>query len=146
MDVYFKSRDTGFGVEVKRRIMIGAFALSAGYFDKYYLKAQKVRAKIKQDFDSAFKQVDFLLSPTAPSVAFNIHERTKDPLSLYLIDIYTVSANLTGIPAISVPCGFAHNLPVGLQLMGKQFDEGRMLNLAHKYEQATEWHKSEPKI
>lgn len=139
-DVYLKSRDAGFGIEVKRRIMMGTFALSAGYYDQYYVKAQKVRAKIKADFDRAFQDVDFLVSPTSPTVAFNIHERTEDPLSMYLSDVYTVSANLVGIPAISVPCGFAHDLPVGLQLMAKQCDETRLLGAAYAYEQATEWH------
>lgn len=133
-DVYLDSRAEGFGDEPKRRIMLGTYSLSSGYFDAYYLKAQRVRALIKNDFDEAFKKVDIIAGPTAPTVAFKIGEK-KDPLAMYLSDIYTAPANLAGIPAISVPCGRINNLPVGLQLMGKHFDEAAILKAAYTYEQ-----------
>lgn len=144
-EMYEKTRGEGFGAEAKRRIILGTFALSSGYYDAYYLKAMKVRTKIKQDFDEAFKKVDVLLTPTAPSTAFKIGEKTKDPLEMYLSDIYTISANLAGIPAISIPCGISkNNLPIGLQFLAKPFDEGTLFKTAHVFEQATEYHKRKP--
>ncbi len=141
MDMYRKSRDEGFGPEVKRRIMLGTYALSAGYYDAYYKKGQQVRTLIKRDFDEAFKTVDVIATPTAPTAAFKIGEKSSDPLQMYLSDIFTISVNLAGIPGISVPCGFTSgNLPIGLQLLGKHFDEESILHAAFAYEQATEWH------
>lgn len=137
IDTYFKSRSEGLGPEPKRRIMIGAYALSAGYYDAYYLKAQKVRTLIKKDFDEAFKKVDAIVGPTTPSSAFKIGEKANDPVALYLEDIYTVPINLAGIPAISIPCGFASNkMPIGFQIIARQFDESRLLNIAGVLEQA----------
>lgn len=130
LETYLKTRAEGFGDEVKRRIMLGTYALSAGYYDAYYLQAQKMRTLIKQDFEEAFKSVDCLITPTAPTTAFKLGEKIDDPLTMYLADIYTVSANVVGIPAISVPCGFAHKLPVGLQIMGKWFEEETILEVA----------------
>lgn len=142
LDMYDETRDTGFGAEVKRRIMLGTYSLSSGYYDAYYLKGLKVRTLIKNDFDKLFTQYDALIGPTSPTTAFKIGERADDPLAMYLSDIYTVSANLSGIPAVSVPCGFATNgLPVGLHFMAKPFDEKMLLRLAYTYEQNTEWHK-----
>ena len=142
IDMYMKTRDEGFGPEVKRRIMLGTYVLSAGYYDAYYKKAQQVRTLIKGDFDKAFERVDAILTPTSPTPAFKIGEKTDDPLQMYLSDIFTISANLAGIPAISIPCGFTDGkLPVGLQILGKHFDEERILQTAYAYEQATEWHK-----
>ncbi len=142
IDMYMKTRDEGFGNEVKRRIMLGTYVLSAGYYDAYYKKAQQVRTLIKGDFDKAFERVDAILTPTSPTPAFKIGERTDDPLQMYLSDIFTISANLAGIPAISVPCGFTEDkLPVGLQILGRHFDEERVLQTAYAFEQATEWHK-----
>jgi aspartyl-tRNA(Asn)/glutamyl-tRNA(Gln) amidotransferase subunit A len=146
MDVYLKSRAEGFGDEPKRRIMLGTFALSSGYYEAYYLKAKKVQAKIKEDFDKAFQKVDCLVTPTSPTVAFEIGEKTEDPLTMYLSDIFTVPINLAGLPAISLPCGFVDGLPVGLQIIGKQFGEQIILNLANAYEQSTNWYKIKPKI
>jgi aspartyl-tRNA(Asn)/glutamyl-tRNA(Gln) amidotransferase subunit A len=144
---YMITRDEGFGAEVKRRIMLGTYALSAGYYDAYYLKAQCVRALIKQDFDEAFKRCDVIITPTAPTTAFSIGEKTRDPLEMYLSDIYTISLNLAGLPAISLPCGFdSEGMPIGMQIIGKHFDEATILRAAHHYEQATEWHKKKPKI
>ncbi|OGW81193.1 MAG: aspartyl/glutamyl-tRNA amidotransferase subunit A [Omnitrophica bacterium RIFCSPHIGHO2_02_FULL_51_18] len=144
-EMYEKSRGDGFGAEAKRRIILGTFALSSGYYDAYYLKAMKVRTKIKSDFDEAFKKVDVLLTPTAPSPAFKIGEKTEDPLQMYLSDIYTISANLAGVPAISIPCGFSkNNLPIGLQFLAKPFDEGTLFKVSHAFEQATEFHKQKP--
>lgn len=134
LETYLDTRKIGFGDEVKRRIMLGTYALSAGYYDAYYLKAQKVRAMIRKDFEEAFKKVDFVFSPTAPEVAFKIGEKSSDPLKMYLSDIYTITANLAGVPAISFPIGTVSNLPVGGQLMGKWFDEEGLLNAAHTYE------------
>jgi aspartyl-tRNA(Asn)/glutamyl-tRNA(Gln) amidotransferase subunit A len=135
-DMYRLSRDGGFGMEVKRRIMLGTYALSAGYYDAYYLKAQKVRTLLTRDFDEAFKKVDVIAAPTCPTPAFKLGEKVNDPLAMYLADIYTVTANLAGIPGISVPCGENHEkLPIGLQLFGRHFDEGTLLRIAHAYEQ-----------
>jgi aspartyl-tRNA(Asn)/glutamyl-tRNA(Gln) amidotransferase subunit A len=132
--MYYKTREEGFGAEVKRRIMLGTFVLSSGYYDAYYAKAQKVRTLLKRDFQSAFKRCDFIAMPTSPTTAFRIGEKTDDPLAMYLSDIYTVTANLVGIPAISVPCGLSEEgLPVGLQLMGNYWTEQLLLNLSHVY-------------
>ena len=147
LETYMLSREEGFGPEVKRRIMLGTYALSAGYYDAYYLKAQRVRALIKQDFDAAFQRCDAILTPTAPTTAFKIGEKTQDPLQMYLSDIYTISVNLAGLPALSLPCGFdGDGMPIGLQIIGKQFDEATILRLAYAYEQATEWHRRKPGI
>jgi aspartyl-tRNA(Asn)/glutamyl-tRNA(Gln) amidotransferase subunit A len=144
--MYYNTRREGFGPEVKRRIMLGTYALSAGYYDAYYLKAQKVRTLIKNDFDKAFSKFDILLSPTAPSVAFKIGEKVDDPLSMYLSDIATIPINLAGIPAISIPCGFVNGLPVGLQIIGKAFSEETLFRAAYTYGQNTEWHERKPKL
>ncbi len=143
-DLYKRSRAEGFGAEVKRRIMIGTYALSAGYYDAYYLKAQKVRQVIAQDFRNAFDQADLLLGPASPEVAFRLGEKSDDPVSMYLSDIYTIAVNLAGLPALSMPAPRAHGLPVGLQLIGNYFDEGRLLNLAHQLQLATDWHLQTP--
>jgi aspartyl-tRNA(Asn)/glutamyl-tRNA(Gln) amidotransferase subunit A len=136
-DMYRKSRDEGFGAEVKRRIMLGTYALSAGYYDAYYLKAQKVRTLLTQDFEQAFKKVDAIVTPTSPTAAFKLGEKVDDPLAMYLADIYTVTADLAGIPGISVPCGeTSEKLPIGLQILGKHFDEATILRVAHAYEKA----------
>jgi aspartyl-tRNA(Asn)/glutamyl-tRNA(Gln) amidotransferase subunit A len=145
-DAYRQSRQHGFGTEVKRRIMLGTYALSAGYFDAYYLKAQQVRTLIKQDFDRAFEKVDAVVAPVSPTVAFHLGEKVNDPLTMYLSDVFTLSANLAGLCAASVPCGFAEGLPVGLHLMSAAFQESKMLRIAHVYEQATEWHKKRPAL
>ncbi|MCS5710707.1 Asp-tRNA(Asn)/Glu-tRNA(Gln) amidotransferase subunit GatA [Candidatus Berkiella aquae] len=144
-DLYKRSRGEAFGDEVKRRIMVGTYALSSGYYDAYYLKAQKVRKLISNDFKRAFAEADFLLGPTSPTPAFKIGEKMADPVSMYLSDIYTIATNLAGLPGLSIPCGFVNNLPVGIQLMGKQFDESTLLNAAHLYQQETDWHQSAPK-
>jgi len=146
VDIYYKSRNEGFGKEVKRRIMLGTYALSAGYYDAYYKKALKVRNLIKQDFQRVFKEFDAVVSPTTPTPAFKIGEKVDDVLSMYLSDIYTVPVNIAGIPAISVPCGKVNGLPVGLQLMGDYFREDLLFNLAYSYEQSTDWHKEVPNI
>ncbi len=147
MDMYMKSRAEGFGPEVKRRIMLGTYALSAGYYDAYYKKGQQVRTLIKHDFDEAFKTVDVIATPTAPTAAFKIGEKSSDPLQMYLSDIFTISVNLAGIPGLSLPCGFTSgNLPIGLQLLGKHFDEESILHAAFAYEQATEWHRKRAKL
>ena len=147
LDMYLKTRSQGFGPEVKRRIMLGTYALSAGYYEAYYKKGQQVRTLIKRDFDDAFKSVDVIATPTAPTAAFKIGEKSADPLQMYLSDIFTISVNLAGIPGISIPCGFTkHNLPIGLQLFGKHFDEESILQAAFAYEQATEWHKKKAKL
>ena len=146
-ETYMLSREQGFGPEVKRRIMLGTYALSAGYYDAYYLKAQQVRALIKKDFDEAFQHCDAIITPTAPTTAFKMGEKTQDPLQMYLSDIYTISINLAGLPALSLPCGFDQdNMPIGMQIIGKPFDEATILRLAHAYEQATEWHTKKPNI
>ncbi|HWR72613.1 MAG TPA: Asp-tRNA(Asn)/Glu-tRNA(Gln) amidotransferase subunit GatA [Nitrospirota bacterium] len=147
LDLYRKSRSRGFGTEVKRRIMLGTYALSAGYYDAYYKKGQQVRTLIKRDFDEAFRLVDVIATPTAPTAAFKIGEKTTDPLQMYLSDIFTISVNLAGIPGISLPCGFTKGgLPIGLQMLGRHFDEESVLHAAYAYEQATEWHTKRPKI
>ncbi len=143
-DLYKRSRGEGFGDEVKRRIMVGTYALSSGYFDAYYLKAQKVRKLISDDFKRAFEQVDFVLGPTAPTPAFKIGEKANDPVSMYLSDIYTIATNLAGLPGLSIPAGFVNELPIGIQLTGKHFDESGLLNAAHMYQQETDWHKKVP--
>lgn len=145
-DLYKRSRAEGFGDEVKRRIMIGTYALSAGYYDAYYLKAQQLRRMIKDDFQQAFESVDVILGPTTPEVAFKIGEKTDDPVSMYLQDIYTISVNLAGLPGMSLPAGFVDGLPVGLQLIGNYFDEGRLLNVAHQYQLASDWHLQVPEL
>ena len=136
-EMYRRSRDEGFGAEVKRRIMLGTYALSAGYYDAYYLKAQKVRTLLTRDFEEAFRKVDAIVTPTSPTAAFRLGEKSNDPLAMYLADIYTVTADLAGIPGISVPCGETReNLPIGLQILGKHFDEATILRVARAYEQA----------
>jgi len=143
-DLYERSRGEGFGAEVKRRIMTGTYVLSAGYYDAYYLKAQRVRQLIADDFARAFASVDLLVGPTTPTVAFAHGAGDSDPVTMYLNDIYTIGANLAGLPAISVPCGFAHELPAGMQFLGPHFAEERLLNVAHRYQQATDWHRRAP--
>ncbi|MEC9254816.1 MAG: Asp-tRNA(Asn)/Glu-tRNA(Gln) amidotransferase subunit GatA [Pseudomonadota bacterium] len=143
-DLYCRSRGEGFGNEVKRRIMVGAYALSAGFYDAYYKKAQQVRRLIKNDFVEAFKEVDVIMSPTSPTPAFKFGEKTDDPVAMYLEDIFTIATNLAGLPGMSVPCGQVNNLPVGLQLIGNYFDEARILNAGHKFQQATDWHLKAP--
>lgn len=143
-DLYKRSRSEGFGSEVKRRIMIGTYALSSGYYDAYYLKAQKARRLIRDDFVEAFKKVDVIISPTAPTTAFKIGEKADDPISMYLSDIYTIAVNLAGLPGMSIPAGFVNNLPVGMQLIGNLFGEANLLNAAHQYQLVTDWHKRTP--
>ena len=144
-DMYEKSRAQGFGVEVQRRIMIGTYVLSHGYYDAYYIQAQKIRRLIAQDFNEAFKQCDVIMGPTSPSTAFKFGEKGDDPVQMYLSDIYTIAVNLAGLPGMSIPCGFgANDMPVGLQLIGNYFDEARMLNVAHQYQLATDWHGRAP--
>jgi len=146
LETYEKTRGEGFGPEVKRRIMLGTYALSSGYYDAYYVKAQKVRTLIKQDFDRAFEQVDLIAAPTAPTVAFELNSRINDPYQMYLTDVFTIPANMAGIPGISVPCGFSDNMPVSLQLLGKAFDERTLLGAAHAYEQAAGWFNRLPDV
>lgn len=146
IDVYLKSKAGGFGDEAKRRIILGTFSLSAGYYDQYYLQSQKLRKLIANSFKNVFRKVDCLVAPTAPTVAFNLGEKIADPLTMYLSDILTAPANIGGITSISVPCGFSRGLPVGMQIMAKSFDEETVLRVAHNYEKVTEWHKSKPKI
>ena len=143
-DMYMKSRAQGFGAEVKRRIMIGAYVLSHGYYDAYYLQAQRIRRLIANDFVEAFKICDVIMGPTSPSTAFKLGEKAADPVQMYLSDIYTIAVNLAGLPGMSVPCGFAGGLPVGLQLIGNYFAEAQLLNVAHRYQQATDWHQQRP--
>lgn len=143
-DMYTRSRTEGFGAEVRRRIMIGTYALSAGYYDAYYLQAQKIRRLIKNSFMAAFNEVDVLFCPTTPNPAWKIGEKEGDPISQYLEDIYTITANLAGIPALSMPIGFVEGLPVGGQLLAPYFEEGRLLNIAHQYQQVTDWHRQVP--
>lgn len=146
-EMYFETRDAGFGREAKRRILLGTFVLSAGYYEAYYLKGQKVRTLIRQDFDNAFKEVDLILTPTAPTAAFKIGEKSNDPLSMYLSDIFTIPVNLAGVPAISIPCGFtSNNLPVGMQLIGRAFDEETIFRAAYTFEQETEIYKKRPAL
>ena len=147
LDLYERSRTQGFGAEVTLRIVIGTYVLSTGYYDAYYLKAQKVRTCIKNDFLNAFKKVDAIMTPTAPTPAFRLKERTDDPLKMYLSDIFTIPANLAGLPALSLPCGFSNaGLPVGMQLIGKHLDEAGLLQFGFAYEQATDWHKKRPRL
>jgi len=143
-DLYKRSRGEGFGPEVKRRIMVGAYALSAGYYDAYYLKAQKIRRLISDDFKHAFTKVDVIMAPTTPTVAFHIGEKVDDPITMYLSDINTIAVNLAGLPGMSIPAGFSHGLPVGLQIIGNYFEESRLLNVAHQYQQVTDWHTQMP--
>ena len=146
-DVYTKTRGEFFGKEVKRRIMLGTYVLSSGYYDAYYLKGLKVRTLIKKDFETAFEKVDAIITPTCPTPAFKIGEKSTDPLQMYLSDIFTVSVNLSGLPAISLPCGFSEtNLPIGLQLIAKPFDESTLLNFGYTYQQATDFHKKRPRV
>ena len=145
MDMYFKTRQEGFGDEVKRRILIGTYVLSAGYFDAYYLKAQKIRQLISNDFKVAYDKCDVIMGPSAPSVAFKSGEKQEDPLAMYLQDIFTISTNLAGLPAMSIPAGFVNELPVGLQLIGNYFEESKILNVAHIYQKNTDWHLQSPK-
>jgi aspartyl-tRNA(Asn)/glutamyl-tRNA(Gln) amidotransferase subunit A len=154
--LYSRTRDEGFGPEAKRRIMLGTYVLSAGYYDAYYLKAQQVRTLLRRDYAQAFEQVDVVAMPTSPTAAFRLGEKTSDPLQMYLADIFTVSANLTGAPGISIPCGFtadvgaeapgttAPRLPIGLQLIGRMFDEGTLLKVGDAYQRATDWHTQAP--
>jgi len=146
VDIYLNTRREGFGDEVKRRIMLGAYALSAGYYDAYYLKAQKVRSLIRADFETALASVDVLLAPTCPTTAFKLGEKTSDPLEMYLSDIYVVATNPAGVPALSVPCGFSNNMPVGMQLIGKHLDEKTLFQVGHAYQQETDWHKKLPSL
>lgn len=145
-EMYEQTRGQGFGAEVKRRIMLGTYALSSGYYDAYYVKAQKVRTLIKQDFDLAFQDVDVIVAPTSPTVAFPFGARMDDPYQMYLADVFTIPANMAGIPGISVPCGFSGTLPIGLQFLGKAFDEATLLAVAHAYEQSQPWWKQHPAI
>jgi aspartyl-tRNA(Asn)/glutamyl-tRNA(Gln) amidotransferase subunit A len=147
IEMYERTREEGFGEEVKRRVILGTFALSHGYYDAYYSRALKVRTLIKNDFDLAFQSVDCIVTPTSPTPPFKIGEKARDPLQMYLSDIYTISANLSGIPAISLPCGFTKaNLPVGLQILSKPFDEEMLFRVSYTYEQNTAWHKEKPKL
>ncbi|NIN36437.1 MAG: Asp-tRNA(Asn)/Glu-tRNA(Gln) amidotransferase subunit GatA [Gammaproteobacteria bacterium] len=143
-DLYCRSRGEGFGREVKRRVMIGTYVLSAGYYDAYYLKAQKIRRLIRDEFQQALKDVDVIIGPTTPGTAFRLNELMDDPISMYLSDIYTVSVNLAGLPAISVPAGLLNGLPVGMQIIGDYFAEARLLNVAHRFQQVTDWHQKKP--
>ncbi len=145
-DMYERTRDEGFGAEVKRRILVGTYVLSHGYYDAYYLQAQKVRRLIAQDFSLAFQKCDVILGPTSPTTAFELGAKVDDPVQMYLNDIFTIPAPLAGLPGLSIPCGFdARGLPVGLQLMGTYFSEARLLGAAHRYQQATDWHRRVPK-
>ncbi len=147
IDMYARTRASGFGAEVKRRIMVGTYTLSAGYYDAYYLKAQKVRTLIKQDFEAAFEQVDVLVCPTVPTTAFKVGEKTADPLSMYLTDLMTITVNLAGLPGLSLPCGFDNNnLPIGLQLIGNVLREDQLFAVAYAYEQSTAWHQRTPEV
>lgn len=145
-DLYKRSRSEGMGDEVKQRIMVGSFALSAGYYDAYYKKAQQIRRLVKNDFEQAFQQVDLIIGPTTPSTAFNLGEKTSDPISMYLQDIYTITSNLAGLPAGSFPVGMSEGLPFGLQIIGNYFDESRILNLAHQFQRETDWHRLTPEV
>jgi aspartyl-tRNA(Asn)/glutamyl-tRNA(Gln) amidotransferase subunit A len=145
-EMYERTRGEGFGPEVKRRIMLGTYALSSGYYDAYYVKAQKVRTLIKQDFDRAFEQVDVIVAPTSPTTAFKLGDRIDDPYQMYLADVFTIPANMAGIPGISLPCGFVDKKPVGLQFLGRSFDEATLLGVAHAYEQSQPWHRMRPEL
>lgn len=145
-DMYFRTRAAGFGPEVKRRIMVGTYALSSGYYDAYYLRAQKVRTLIRRDFEAAFRQVDAIVAPTTPTPAFKLGERIDDPLQMYLADVFTLSANLAGLPGMSIPCGFtAAGLPIGLQILGRPLDEATLFRIGAAYQRATDWHTRKPK-
>ena len=150
LDHYVRTREEGFGPEVKRRIILGTYVLSSGYYDAFYLRAQKVRTLIRRDFSAAFEKVDAIICPTSPEVAFKAGDRSDDPLKMYLADIFTIATNLAGIPGMSIPCGFAsvegRPLPIGLQLLGKPFQEAQLLQIAHAYEQSTDWHKARPTL
>ncbi|KAB2647680.1 MAG: Asp-tRNA(Asn)/Glu-tRNA(Gln) amidotransferase subunit GatA [Verrucomicrobia bacterium] len=150
LDHYGRTREEGFGPEVKRRIILGTYVLSSGYYDAFYLRAQKVRTLIRRDFSAAFEKVDAIICPTSPEVAFKAGDRSDDPLKMYLADIFTIATNLAGIPGMSIPCGFAsvegRPLPIGLQLLGKPFQEAQLLQIAHAYEQSTDWHKARPTL
>jgi aspartyl-tRNA(Asn)/glutamyl-tRNA(Gln) amidotransferase subunit A len=148
IELYSRTRGAGFGPEVKRRIILGTYVLSSGYYDAYYLRAQKVRTLIRQDFLKAFEKVDAIVTPTTPTAAFKIGEKSDDPLQMYLSDVFTISCNLAGICGVSIPCGFTKSpkLPIGLQFLGKPFGEETMLKLAHAYEQSTGWHREKPVI
>jgi aspartyl-tRNA(Asn)/glutamyl-tRNA(Gln) amidotransferase subunit A len=141
-----KTRQYGFGPEVKRRIMLGTYALSAGYYDAYYLKAQKVRTLIRREFDSVFEKVDALITPTSPTVPFKIGEKADDPLQMYLSDVCTLPINIAGVPALSIPAGFSEGLPVGMQIIGKPFSEETLLRIGYAYQQETDWHKQKPEL
>src|SRR5581483_1691955 len=145
-ETYERTRGEGFGPEVKRRIMLGTYALSAGYYDAYYVKAQKVRTLIKRDFDEAWEKVDAIVAPTSPTVAFPIGARTEDPYQMYLSDVFTIPANMAGIPGVAIPCGFSDGLPVSLQILGKPFDEGAILRIADAYERSTDWSSRRPPL
>ncbi|MCU7855785.1 MAG: Asp-tRNA(Asn)/Glu-tRNA(Gln) amidotransferase GatCAB subunit A, partial [Candidatus Thiodiazotropha sp. (ex Lucinoma borealis)] len=145
-DLYKRSRGEGFGAEVKRRIMIGTYALSAGYYDAYYLKAQKTRHLISDDFKQAFKTVDVIMGPTTPTPAFGLGEKVNDPVTMYLNDIYTIATNLAGLPGVSIPVEPVNGLPVGLQIIGNYFTEAKLLNVAHRFQQETEWHRLTPEL
>jgi aspartyl-tRNA(Asn)/glutamyl-tRNA(Gln) amidotransferase subunit A len=146
IDLYLQTRQEGFGPEVKRRVMLGAYVLSAGYYDAYYLKAQKVRTLLRQDFEAAFRQCDVLVAPTCPTTAFKLGEKTGDPLTMYLSDIYVVATNPAGVPALCIPCGFSNGMPVGLQLIGKHLSEDLLLRIGHVYQSATDWHLQQPPL
>ncbi|MDO9301629.1 MAG: amidase family protein, partial [Anaerolineales bacterium] len=146
IDIYLQTRHEGFGDEVKRRIMLGAYALSAGYYDAYYLKAQKVRTLLRRDFETALSSVDILLAPTSPTTAFKLGEKTNDPLEMYLSDIYVVATNPAGVPALALPAGFSNNMPVGMQLIGKHLDEQTLFQVGYAYQQVTDWHKRLPAL
>ena len=143
-ELYTRTRQEGFGDEVKRRILVGTYALSAGYYDAYYKKAQQVRRLITQDFSACFEQVDVIAGPTTPGPAFALGAKSNDPISMYLEDVYTLAVNLAGLPGMSVPAGFVEERPVGLQLIGRHFDEARLLNVAHRLQQVTDWHLRKP--
>jgi aspartyl-tRNA(Asn)/glutamyl-tRNA(Gln) amidotransferase subunit A len=143
-DLYKRSRGEGFGAEVKRRILVGTYALSAGCYDAYYLKEQRLRRRISEDFREAFQHIDVIMGPTSPTVAFKFGEKTADPVTMYLSDIYTIAVNLAGLPGMSIPAGFVDGLPVGLQIIGNYFAEGRLLNVAHQYQKVTDWHRRMP--
>ncbi|RKZ97718.1 MAG: Asp-tRNA(Asn)/Glu-tRNA(Gln) amidotransferase subunit GatA, partial [Gammaproteobacteria bacterium] len=143
-DLYIRSRGEGFGAEVKRRILVGTYALSEGFYDAYYVKAQKTRRMISDDFNQAFADVDVIMGPAAPSTAFKIGELTDDPITMYLSDIYTIAVNLAGLPGMSIPAGYVNDMPVGLQLIGKHFAESKLLNIAHQFQQETDWHLKTP--
>ncbi|PKM21863.1 MAG: Asp-tRNA(Asn)/Glu-tRNA(Gln) amidotransferase GatCAB subunit A, partial [Gammaproteobacteria bacterium HGW-Gammaproteobacteria-14] len=146
MDLYKRSRSEGFGEEVKRRILVGTYALSHGYYDAYYLRAQKVRRLISDDFARAYQQVDIILGPTSPELAFPLGAKKDDPVTMYMADVFTIAVNLAGLPALSMPAGFIDNLPAGVQLIGNYFCESQLLNTAHQYQQATDWHRQMPTI